>query len=87
MMDQIRLCIPAAEDLRSESEILGRAVAELSPAGVARLQSWRVELGSAAGEMGDGSRTGAGESGSGLSRERYVPLDGVLVRDRDGEDG
>ncbi|MGC9332621.1 MAG: hypothetical protein ACP5JJ_00615 [Anaerolineae bacterium] len=86
MMDQIRLYIPAAEVQRPEWEILGRAVTELSPVGVARLQCWQVELESAAEEMGDGSRAGAAESGWLLSRERYVPSDGVLVQDRDGED-
>jgi hypothetical protein len=58
----------------------------LSPVEMNRLESWRAELDAASGEVEDGSRGGAGESGVLLSRERYVPSDGVLIQDRDGED-
>jgi hypothetical protein len=96
MADQILLYISAAEDLRPEREILSRAVTEVpvslgwrivhSPVELSRLQGRRAELESSPGEAGEVSRGGAGESDVLLSRERYVPSDGVLIQDRDGED-
>ena len=80
-------------DLRTQvlrllaTHILDRAgLYALSPVELSRLQSWRAELESVTGEVGDTSRSGAGESGVLLSRERYVPSDGVLLQGRDGED-
>jgi hypothetical protein len=80
-------------DLRSRVlRLLTRHILEhaqryaLSPVEMIRLQSWRAELESAAGEVGEAARGGAGESGVLLSRERYVPSDGVLLQDRNGED-
>jgi hypothetical protein len=79
-------------DLRSQvlrllaKNILDRAPRyALSPVEMVRLQSWRAELDSNAGEVGEAARGGAGESGVLLSRERYMPSDGVLLEDRDGE--
>jgi hypothetical protein len=50
----------------------------LSPLELARLEEWRAALSSAPSPAGEGGR-GAGESGVILSRERFVPSEGVLI--------
>ncbi len=50
----------------------------LSPLEVARLEEWRRGLESAPSHGEEGER-GAGESGVILSRERFVPSEGVLI--------
>jgi hypothetical protein len=79
-------------DLRSQVlRLLARHILDyaqryaLSPAEMGRLQSWRAELESAAGDVAGAARGGAGESGVLLSRERYVPSDGVLLQDGEAE--
>jgi hypothetical protein len=80
-------------DLRAQTlrllatHILDRAQHySLSQTEMVRLRTWRDELDSPSGQVDGGSRGGAGESGVLLSRERYVPSDGILIQDHDAED-
>jgi hypothetical protein len=69
------------------SHLLARAgIYGLSAAELARLQAWRAELEEAPAPMEQGARGVAGESGVVLSRERYVPSEGVLIQPRDDRD-
>jgi hypothetical protein len=52
----------------------------LSPAEMARLESWRAGLQAEALARDQGLRGGTGESGVVLSPERYIPSEGVLIR-------
>jgi hypothetical protein len=66
--------------------LLERAVQyALSPVELARLQGWRAELAGAATAAEEETRGGAGVSGVVLSRERYVPSEGLLIRLNKGD--
>jgi hypothetical protein len=55
----------------------------LSPVELTRLQACRSDLERLPSSPGEDMRGGAGESGVVLSRDRYVPSEGVLVTRRD----
>jgi hypothetical protein len=59
--------------------VIDRAIHyRLSPVELARLEEWRTEIAAAPSLAEEGGR-GAGESGVILSRERFVPSEGVLI--------
>ena len=58
----------------------------LSAAELANLQTWRAALEEASAPTEQGARGVAGESGVVLSRERYVPSEGVLIQPGDSQD-
>ncbi len=61
------------------NHVIDRAILyRLSPMELARLEEWRTEIAAAPALAGEGGR-GAGESGVILSRERFVPSEGILV--------
>jgi hypothetical protein len=75
-----------AADLRLQAlrllahHILERAVYyALSAEELARLQTWRFELEASTPAISE-ARSGTGESGVVLSRERYVPSEGILIQ-------
>ena len=60
--------------------LLGRAsYYALAPMEMANLQAWQAELEGAGPAVIDQADGGAGESGVVLSRERYVPSEGILI--------
>ena len=76
-----------AADLRRQAlGLLARHLSDraslyaLTPLELARLEEWRTGIEAVAPAADDEIRGGAGESGILLSRERYVPSDGVLIR-------
>ena len=69
------------------SHLLAGAVTYgLTAADLTSLQAWRSELEEAPAEVGQGARGVAGESGVVLSRERYIPSEGVLIQPGNGQD-
>ena len=67
------------------SHLLARAATYgLTAAELASLQAWRAELEEAPAPTEQEARGVAGESGIVLSRERYVPSEGVLIQPGDG---
>lgn len=81
-----------AADLRRQSlGLLARALADraalyaLTPLELARLEEWRAGLDRAESSAGDEILGGAGDSGILLSRDRYEPSEGVLIKPGDGE--
>jgi hypothetical protein len=60
--------------------LAGVATYGLSAAELASLQAWRAELEETSAAVGQEARGVAGESGVVLSRERYVPSEGVLIQ-------
>lgn len=71
--------------------ILERAMSyALSPLELEQLQAWRAELKESATAVDEESRGGAGDSGLILSKERFMPSEGVIIRpggedEHDGE--
>ena len=55
----------------------------LSPLELTRLEAWRSGLEASVPALEDGERVGAGGSGVVLSRERYLPSNGVLIQGGD----
>jgi hypothetical protein len=66
--------------------LAGAATYGLTEAELVGLQAWRAELERAPAAVEQGARGVTGESGVVLSRERYVPSEGVLIQPRGGQE-
>ena len=70
---------PGPRPFHGGGHVIDRAIHyRLSPVELARLEEWRTEIAAAPSLAEEGGR-GAGESGVILSRERFVPSEGVLI--------
>jgi hypothetical protein len=58
----------------------------LTPLELARLEEWTAELDASGAPAGNEVLRGAGESGILLSRERYVPSEGIQIQPREDVD-
>jgi hypothetical protein len=67
--------------------ILDRAMTfVLSPLEIERLQGWRSDIQAESAAVDEETRGGAGDSSLILSRERFVPSEGVVIRPGEGQE-